>query len=77
MYVRFTKDALKKKTNFIEEEESGLEVGCSAIIQKKLPLKSEDPESFNIAVTIREAFVSKELLDLGASINLMPLAIMN
>jgi len=53
-----------------------LEVGYNAIIQKFLPIKVENSKSFTIPMTIGESFVSKALLDLRASINLMPLSIM-
>ncbi|XP_047180403.1 uncharacterized protein LOC124847056 [Vigna umbellata] len=53
-----------------------LEAGCNAIIQKSLPQKSKDPGSFTIPVTIGTLPVGKGLLDLGASINLMPLSIL-
>ncbi|XP_061364259.1 uncharacterized protein LOC133307723 [Gastrolobium bilobum] len=48
---------------------------CSAIIQKKLPPKLKDPGSFSIPIAIGNIEVGKELCDLGASINLMPLSI--
>ena len=51
-------------------------MGCSAIIQKALPQKSKDPGSFTIPVTIGRLEVGKALLDLGASINLMPLSML-
>jgi len=51
-----------------------LEVGCSAIIQKSLPQKSRDPRSFTLLVTIKNFIMGKELLDLWAIINLMPLS---
>ena len=41
-----------------------------------MPLNYEDRGSFNILVTIEEAIVSNALLDLGASINLMPLSML-
>ncbi|KAL2329937.1 hypothetical protein Fmac_017518 [Flemingia macrophylla] len=75
-YARFMKDLLTKKRRFLEEETVELEAGCSAIIQKSLPQKSRDPGSFTLLVTIGELFVGKALLDLGASINLMPLSML-
>ncbi|XP_061366902.1 uncharacterized protein LOC133310038, partial [Gastrolobium bilobum] len=48
---------------------------CSAIIQKKLPPKFQDLGSFNIPITIGNTNVGRELCDLGASINLIPLSI--
>jgi len=67
------KELLTKKRKFSEETVE-LEAGCSSIIQKSLPQKSKDPGSFTILVTIGILPVDKALLDLGASINLMPLS---
>ncbi|XP_020209003.1 uncharacterized protein LOC109793934 [Cajanus cajan] len=53
-----------------------LEVGCSAIIQRSLPQKSRDLGSFTLPVTIGDLSVGKALLDLGDSINLMPLSML-
>ncbi|XP_020963514.1 uncharacterized protein LOC110265087 [Arachis ipaensis] len=47
---------------------------CSAIIQKKLPQKMKDPGSFQIPCIIGDIRIEKALCDLGASINLMSLA---
>ena len=49
---------------------------CSAIILNKLPPKLKDPGSFTIPCTIGNCHFDKVLYDLGASINLMPLSIM-
>ncbi|XP_016173220.1 uncharacterized protein LOC107615691 [Arachis ipaensis] len=49
---------------------------CSAIIQHKLPQKLKDPGIFQIPCIIGEIIVEKALCDLGASINLMSLAMM-
>ncbi|XP_019453179.1 PREDICTED: uncharacterized protein LOC109354835 [Lupinus angustifolius] len=74
-YAKFMKDLLTRKRKFSEETVT-LEVGRSAIIQKSLPEKTKDPGSFTIPVTIGELSVRKALLDLGASINLMPLSML-
>ena len=74
-YAKFMKELLTKKRRFSEETVE-LEAGCSAIIQKSLPQKSKDPGSFTIPVTIGTLPVGKALLDLGASINLMPLSML-
>ena len=44
----------------------------SAIIQCKTPLKYKDPSCPTISVNIRGTCVEKALLDLGASVNLLP-----
>ena len=53
-----------------------LEAGCSVIIQKAIPQKSCDPGSFTLPITIGNLYVGKALLDLGASINLIPLSML-
>nr|KYP63753.1 hypothetical protein KK1_018335 [Cajanus cajan] len=75
-YARFMKELLTKKRKFSEDGTVELEAGCSAIIQKSLPQKSRDPGSFTLPVTIGNVSVGKALLDLGASINLMPLSML-
>ena len=48
---------------------------CSAVIQKTLPEKMQDPGSFTIPCKIGDADMGKALCDSGASINLMPLSV--
>ncbi|XP_014499209.1 uncharacterized protein LOC106760260 [Vigna radiata var. radiata] len=45
-------------------------------MQKTLPPKFKDPGSFTIPCTIGNHDIGKALIDLGASINLMPLSIL-
>ncbi|XP_019429801.1 PREDICTED: uncharacterized protein LOC109337307 [Lupinus angustifolius] len=75
VYAKFMKDLLTKKRKMSEETVT-LEAGCRAIIQKSLLEKTKGPDSFTIPVTIGELFVGKALLDLGASINMMPLSML-
>ena len=44
----------------------------SAIIECKTPVKNKDPGCFTILVNIGGISVEKALLDLGASVNLLP-----
>ena len=53
-----------------------LEAGCSAIIQKTIPHKSCDLGSFTLPISVGNLYVGKALLDLGASINLIPLSML-
>ena len=48
---------------------------CSAVIQKSLPAKMKDPDHFTILCTIGKCEFKKALCDSGASINLMPLSV--
>ncbi|XP_072087143.1 uncharacterized protein [Arachis hypogaea] len=49
---------------------------CSAIIQKDLSKKMQDPRSLFIPCTIGDITIQRTLYDLGASINFMPLFLM-
>ncbi|XP_031276794.1 uncharacterized protein LOC116135240 [Pistacia vera] len=49
-------------------------VAC-AVLQQNLPLKLKDPASFNINITMGDKKIAKAMLDLGASINIMPYSI--
>ena len=48
---------------------------CSAVIQKSLLKKMQDPGSFTIPYKIGQADMGKALCDSRASINLMPLSV--
>ncbi|KAL5538178.1 hypothetical protein UlMin_045882 [Ulmus minor] len=74
-YVKFMKDILTKKRRFGEFEIVALTQECSAVLQKKLPPKLQDPGSFTIPCSIGNQYFGKALCDLGASINLMPMSI--
>ncbi|XP_016195517.1 putative uncharacterized protein DDB_G0282133 [Arachis ipaensis] len=76
LYAKFLKELITKKRSWQEKEIVFLTQKCSAIIQKGLPPKLKDPGSFLIPCTIGNMAIDKSLCDLGASINLMPLAMM-
>ena len=67
------KDILSKKRKITEEGIVNLTTTCSAIIQKTLLKKMQDPDSFTIPCKIGNAYMGKALCDFGAIINLMPL----
>ena len=72
-YAKFMKDILSKKRKFSEEGVVSLTTTCSAVIQKSLPLKMQDPGSFTIPCTIGNFEMGKALCDSRVNINLMPL----
>ena len=74
LYPKFMKDILSKKGKYINNESIVVEGNYSAVIQRKLPKKFKDLGSVTIPWTIRNESVEKALIDLGASINLMPLS---
>ncbi|XP_028236847.1 uncharacterized protein LOC114416176 [Glycine soja] len=63
---------LTKKNRYIHSDTIVVEGNCSAVIQRILPLKHKDLESVTIPCSIGEVVLGKALIDLGASINLMP-----
>ena len=74
-YAKFLKEILSKKRKIAEEGIVNLTATCSAVIQQKLPAKMKDPGSFTIPCSIRKYEFKKALCDFGASINLMPLSV--
>ena len=75
LYAKFLKEILSNKRKLAEEGIVNLTTTCSAIIQQKLPAKMKDPGSFTIPCSIGEYEFKKALCDSGASINLMPLSV--
>ena len=74
-YAKFMKDILSKKRKIAEEGVVNLIATCSAVIQRFLPLKMQDPWSFTIPCIIGNSKMGKALCDSKANINLMPLSI--
>ncbi|XP_062119016.1 uncharacterized protein LOC133832726 [Humulus lupulus] len=74
-YVKFVKEILSRKRKLEDYETVALIEECSAILKKKLPPKLKDPGSFNIPCSIRGLVETKDLCDLEASVNLMPVSI--
>ncbi|XP_006577404.1 uncharacterized protein [Glycine max] len=74
IYTKFLKDFLTKKGKNINNESIVEERNYSALIQQILPQKFKDLRSVTIPCSIGIVSVGKALIDLGASINLMPLS---
>ena len=75
IYAKFLKEILSKKRKIAEEGIVNLTATCSAVIQQKLPAKMKDHGSFTISCSIGKHEFKKALCDSGASINLMPLSV--
>ena len=71
-YAKFLKDLCTIKKGLGIEKKAFLTEHVSALIQSKYPVKYKDPGSPTIPVNIGGNFINKALLDLGASVNLMP-----
>ena len=74
-YVKFLKDLCTVKRGLDIEKKAFLIEQVSAIIQSKTPMKYKDPESPTISVNIGGTCIDKALLDLGASVNLLPYSV--
>ena len=71
-YEKFLKDLCTVKRGFNVNKKAFLTEQVSAIIECKTPVKYKDPGCPKISVNIRGTSVEKALLDLGASVNLLP-----
>ncbi|KAI5324131.1 hypothetical protein L3X38_033204 [Prunus dulcis] len=71
-YAKFLKDLCTNKKRFKEHEQVALSEEVSAVLQRKLPPKLKDPGSFSIPCIVGDFKIPKALLDLDASMNLMP-----
>ena len=74
-YEKFLREILNKKRKIAEEGIVNLTATCNAVIQQKLRAKMKDPGSFTIPYSIGKYEFKKALCDYGASINLMPLSV--
>ncbi|XP_052171589.1 uncharacterized protein LOC127787568, partial [Diospyros lotus] len=71
-YAKFLKDLCTHKRKLMGNEKINLGRNVSALIQPAMPAKCKDPGMFSIPCTIGDMQFSNALLDLGASINVMP-----
>ena len=74
-YAKFLKDLCTIKKGLGIENKAFLTEQFSAIIQSKNPVKYKDPGSPTISVNIGGNCIDKSLLDLGASVNLLPYSV--
>ncbi|KAJ9671040.1 hypothetical protein PVL29_027161 [Vitis rotundifolia] len=74
-YAKFLKDLCTIKRGLNVNKKAFLTKQVSAIIQCKSPVKYKDPSCPTISVMIRGMCVEKALLDLRASVNLLPYSV--
>ena len=75
MYAKFLKDLCTEKRGLNVNKKAFLTEQVSAIIQCKILVKYKDPWCPTISVNIKGTCVEKALLDLGASVNLLPYSV--
>ncbi|GKG03240.1 reverse transcriptase domain-containing protein, partial [Tanacetum coccineum] len=71
-YAKFLKGLLTNKARLEEACTITMNERCSAVLLNKLPSKEKDPGSFTIPYDIGQLHIDNALVDLGASISLMP-----
>ena len=74
-HAKFMKDIFSRKKKIAKERVVSLTATYSAVIQKSLPKKMQDPCSFTIPCKYGNSDMGKALCDSRASINLMPLSV--
>ena len=74
-YAKFLKDLCTLKRGLNVDKTTFLTEQVSSIIQHKTLVKYKDPRSPTISMNIGGTCVDKALLDLGASVNLLPYSV--
>ncbi|CAH9088741.1 unnamed protein product [Cuscuta epithymum] len=74
-YAKFLKELSTRKRRYESNEKVFVSKAVSDVLQKDLPPKLEDPGSFIININLGNSKSEKAMLDLGASINLMPYSV--
>ncbi|CAN6697902.1 unnamed protein product [Malus baccata var. baccata] len=74
-YAKFLKKLCTTRKRIREKEVVHISENVSALLQRKLPPKCKDPGSFTIPCVIGNTRFDHAMLDLGASINVMPYSV--
>ncbi|CAN6576795.1 unnamed protein product [Malus baccata var. baccata] len=74
-YAKFLKELCTTRKRMSTKEVVKVGENVSTILQRKLPPKCKDPGSFTIPCVIGNTRFESAMLDLGASINVMPYSI--
>ncbi|CAN6554945.1 unnamed protein product [Malus baccata var. baccata] len=74
-YAKFLKKLCTTRKWIREKEVVHVSENVSALLQRKLPPKCKDPGSFTIPCVIGNTRFDHAMLDLGASINVMPYSV--
>ncbi|XP_023769232.1 uncharacterized protein LOC111917820 [Lactuca sativa] len=74
-YAKFLKEICTNKRKLKGSEKISMNKNASAVLQRKLPPKWKDPKMFTVPCKIGDVTFSSAMLDLGASINIMPYSV--
>jgi len=74
-YAKFLQDMCTKKRKTNVPKKVFLVTNVSEILSGPIPVKYKDPGCPTISCIIGQTKISRSLIDLGASINLLPLSV--
>ncbi|KAL0442217.1 UNVERIFIED_CONTAM: hypothetical protein Sradi_0160600 [Sesamum radiatum] len=74
-YAKFLKELCTNKRKLKDKERIIFGKNVSAVINRKLPEKCKDPGMFTLPCIIGNKRIERVMLDLGASINVMPYSV--
>ena len=74
-YAKFMKDLCTQKRHTHVPKKDFLASGLSDVLSQSMPVKYKDPGCPTISCTIGDKKINKCLLDLGASVNLLPYSV--
>ncbi|XP_057249955.1 uncharacterized protein LOC130591069 [Beta vulgaris subsp. vulgaris] len=71
LYAKWLKEmcSIKRKSNVKGKQTVKVSEHVSAVFQKRMPKKCDDPGMFTIPITLGDTKIDRAMLDLGASIN--------
>ena len=71
-YVRFLKDLCTTKRATNVPTKTFLAFSASSVLCRQIPVKYKNPRCPTISIVIGDQLIHRALLDLGASVNLIP-----
>ncbi|XP_062028611.1 uncharacterized protein LOC133744532 [Rosa rugosa] len=74
-YAKFLKELCTTRRQNREKEVVKVSENVSAVLQRRMPEKCKDPGSFSVPCVIGTTRFENAMLDLGASINVMPYSV--
>ncbi|CAM8962665.1 unnamed protein product [Rhodiola kirilowii] len=74
-YAKFLKELCTNRRRSTQDDQELMSRNVSAVIQRKVPPKCGDPGTYTIPCTIGNIRIENCMLDLGASINVLPYSI--
>ena len=76
-YAKFLKELCTNRRKLKTEDRVIVGENMWVVIQRKMPQKCKDPGMFTIPCTLGTRKIERAMLDLGASINVMPFQSIN